>query len=395
MKIGRVIIIVMDSVGIGALPDAGLYDDVGADTVGNIMKAGRIDIPNLCRMGLGRVEGIDYLPAQDCIIGCYGKMGEASAGKDTTTGHWEISGVILEKPFPVYPNGFPQDVIDQFISAVGTGVLGNYPASGTEIIDRLGQEHMNTGKPIVYTSADSVFQIAAHEDIIPLDKLYTMCESGRKILSGRHAVGRVIARPFTGTPGNFARTANRRDFSLEPVGTTMLDILKDRGMDVIAVGKIEDIFAGRGISCAVHTKGNNDGVNQTLRFIKEDNNGLIFTNLVDFDMLYGHRNNIIGYRKALEEFDSRIPEIIEALKEDDVLIITADHGCDPTTPGTDHTREYVPLLVYGKGIKAGVDLGVRKTFADIAKTVLELFDIENSLNGNSFSSLLAYGELNR
>ncbi len=396
MKIGRVIIIVMDSAGIGGLPDAGLYNDAGADTIGNICKAaGGINLPNLCRLGFGKIEGIDYLPAQDCIIGCYGKMSEASAGKDTTTGHWEISGIKLEKPFPVYPDGFPPEVVSQFTLAAGTGFLGNYPASGTEIINELGEDHIRTGNPIIYTSADSVFQIAAHEDIIPLPKLYEMCETARSILTGKHAVGRVIARPFTGEPGNFTRTANRRDFSLEPVGTTMLDMLKNDGLEVMAVGKIEDIFAGRGITFSVHTKGNSDGLDQTLKLIRQDNRGLIFTNLVDFDMLYGHRNDVAGYRKALEEFDSRLPEIIEALKEDDILIITADHGCDPSTPGTDHTREYVPLLVYGKNIKAGIDLGVRNTFADISKTVLDFYGIDNTVSGDSFKTLIEYGELDR
>lgn len=396
MKIERVIIIVMDSVGIGALPDAALYHDEGANTVGNIFKAtGGLNIPNLCRLGLGKVEGMEYLPEPDVIVGSYGKMSEASAGKDTTTGHWELSGIQLENPFPVYPEGFPAEVMNLFMSAVGTGYLGNYPASGTEIIDRLGEEHMKTGNPIIYTSADSVFQIAAHEDIIPLKELYSMCETARKLLQGKHQVGRVIARPFIGTPGNFKRTANRRDFSLEPAGKTMLDLLKAHELEVLAVGKIEDIFACRGITFAVHTKGNADGINKTLSLIKEESKGLIFTNLVDFDMLFGHRNDIIGYRNALEEFDVRIPEIMEAMREEDLLIITADHGCDPTMPGTDHSREYVPLLIYGKGVKENVALGIRKTFADVAKTVLELFDIGNTINGESFAAFIQNGELNK
>jgi phosphopentomutase len=295
-----------------------------------------------------------------------------------------MSGIKLERPFPVYPNGFPKDVISKFTSEIGTKILGNYPASGTEIINILGEEHMETAYPIVYTSADSVFQIAAHEDIIPLEKLYNMCEKAREILQGGHAVGRVIARPFSGKPGNFLRTKNRRDFSLEPQAQTMLDKLKESGYNVIAVGKIEDIFAAKGITYAIHTSGNMDGINNTLRLIKEENKGLIFTNLVDFDMLYGHRNDINGYKLALEEFDSRIPEIISALRKDDLLIITADHGCDPTTAGTDHSREFVPLLVYGKSIKSDVDLGTRETFADIACTVLDIFGIESNFRGKSF-----------
>lgn len=396
MKTERVVIIVLDSAGIGELPDAGLYNDRGANTVGNIIKkAGDIKIPNLCAMGLGKISGVEGLSQEADITGCYGKMAEASAGKDTTTGHWEIAGIKLENPFPVYPGGFPADIMKKFSSGIGTGFLGNYPASGTEIINQLGEEHIRTGKPIIYTSADSVFQIAAHEDIIPPAKLYGMCETARNILRGRHSVGRVIARPFTGRPGHFTRTANRRDFSLEPLGITMLDVLKDNGLEVMAVGKIEDIFAGRGITYSVHTSGNTDGINQTLELIKQNSKGIIFTNLVDFDMLYGHRNDVTGYKEALEEFDSRMPEIIKALRDDDILIITADHGCDPTIPGTDHTREYVPVLVYGKSIKTNVDLGIRRSFADIAKTVLDLFYIENSIDGDSFKTLIEYGESDR
>jgi phosphopentomutase len=385
MSINRVVLIVLDSVGIGELPDAADYGDVGSNTVGNIVKAfNGINIPNMCELGMGKIEGIDYLPVPKDIKGSFGRMAELSKGKDTTTGHWEISGIRLEQEFPIYPQGFPPEVINEFKKQIETEILGNYPASGTEIIKELGEKHMQTGYPIVYTSADSVFQIAAHEEVIPVDRLYKICEIARKILKGPHAVGRVIARPFVGEPGNFTRTKNRKDFSLEPTGTTILDKLKEAGYDVMAVGKIEDIFAGKGITYAVHTSDNMDGIDQTLRLIKEDNRGLIFTNLVDFDMVYGHRNNAEGYKEALESVDSRLPEIMQVMKDTDLLIITADHGCDPTTESTDHSREYVPVLLYGKSIKAGVNIGTRKTFSDMAATIAEVFNIRHDFGATSF-----------
>ncbi|NLY42723.1 MAG: phosphopentomutase [Clostridiaceae bacterium] len=391
----RVILIVLDSVGIGELPDAARYGDEGSNTVGNIVKQlGGINIPNLCSLGMGKIEGVDYLPVPPVIDGCYGRMAELSKGKDTTTGHWEIAGVQLMQQFPTYPQGFPPDVIDAFRQKIGTDILGNYPASGTEIIKELGAKHMETGYPIVYTSADSVFQIAAHEQIIPVDRLYEMCKIAREILQGPHGVGRVIARPFVGEPGNFVRTKNRRDFSLEPTGVTVLDMLKDAGYDVIAVGKIEDIFAGRGITYSVHTSNNMEGMDETIRLIKEENRGLIFTNLVDFDMIYGHRNDVKGYKEALEQVDGRIGEAMAAMKEDDLLIITADHGCDPTTKSTDHSREYVPVLLYGQRIKKDVNIGTRATFSDIAATISEIFNIGHSFNAQSFmNQILMDGNL--
>ncbi|MGI6227826.1 MAG: phosphopentomutase, partial [Peptococcales bacterium] len=315
---------------------------------------------------------------------CYGRMMERSVGKDTTTGHWEIAGIIHDKPFPVYTNGFPKEIIERFEEKIGTKIIGNYAASGTEIINKLGQQHVTTGYPIVYTSADSVFQVAAHEEIIPVDRLYEICMIAREILTGDHAVGRVIARPFEGTEGNFKRTARRRDFSLKPVKKTILDYIEENGMEVKAVGKIEDIFAGQGITESVHTDGNTDGIDKTLAFIRKRFDGLVFTNLVEFDMLYGHRNNAHGYAEALLQFDGRIPEIFDALHERDILVITADHGCDPTTSSTDHSREYVPLLVYGKQLKRGINLGTRRAFSDVAQTVADILGIDASFGADSF-----------
>lgn len=384
-NINRVILIVLDSVGIGELPDAADFSDTGSNTVGNIVKkTGGMDIPNLSRIGMGKIEGIDYLPVPGRIEGSYGRMIEVSQGKDTITGHWEIAGLQLKFPFPTYPEGFPKDVIKQFEKLTGRGVLANCAASGTEIIKQYGQEHMDTGKLIVYTSADSVFQIAAHEEIIPIEEFYKICQIARDLLQGEHMVGRVIARPFTGQPGNFTRTANRRDFSAEPISDTILDKMKQKGLDVIAVGKIEDIFSGRGITLAEHTKSNMNGVDVTLKYMSRQNKGIIFTNLVDFDMLYGHRNNAEGYRQAIEEFDRRLPEIMSAMRTDDLLMITADHGCDPTTESTDHSREYVPVLLYGKNIKQDVNIGTRKTFCDLASTIADIFGIENVFPGESF-----------
>ncbi|MDF2988366.1 MAG: phosphopentomutase [Eubacterium sp.] len=388
--INRVILIVLDSVGVGELPDAPEYGDAGSNTLGNIVKVcGGISLPNMTQMGLGKIDGIDYLPVPKAVTGSYGRMAEVSKGKDTITGHWEMSGLQLEYPFPTYPKGFSRDIIERFEQLTGRGVLANSVASGTEIIKEYGEEHMKTGKLIVYTSADSVFQIAAHEDVVPIEEQYKICQIARDMLQGENMVGRVIARPFTGEPGSFARTANRRDFSAEPTSDTVLDKLQQKGMDVIAVGKIEDIFSGKGISEAEHTKSNMNGVDVTLKYMKENNKGLIFTNLVDFDMLFGHRNNPDGYKQALEEFDSRLPEIISAMREEDLLMITADHGCDPTTPSTDHSREHVPVLVYGKNIKPDINLGTRKTFADLASTIADVFGIENVFPGESFYRVMS------
>jgi len=384
----RAIIIVLDSLGIGELPDAGAYGDIGSNTIGHIVAAMKnqpwFKLENLKRLGLGHIEGVDYIDKVEDPMGSMGRLGEMSKGKDTTTGHWEIAGIILDRPFPTYPDGFPDEVISAFEKAIGRKCIGNFPASGTAIIEELGKEHMETGYPIVYTSADSVFQIAAHEDIIPIEQLYEMCEKARSILTGKNAVGRVIARPFEGQPGNFKRTKNRRDFSLKPIRKTILDFAKEQGLQVRAVGKIEDIFAGRGITHAVHIKGNSEGIDRTIEWIKEDFSGILFTNLVDFDMLYGHRNDVEGYARAIEDFDRRLPEITGAMKNDDILIITADHGCDPTTESTDHSREYVPLLIYGKPIKKGVNLHTRDSFSDIAATVAEYLGIKAEIEGKSF-----------
>lgn len=383
--INRVTWIVLDSVGMGELPDADKYGDVGSNTIGNISKAlGGLKIPNLEKLGLGNIEGIKGVNKSDDAIGCYARFAEMSNGKDTTTGHWEMAGVCSLKPFPTYPNGFPNDVVDAFETAIGRKMIGNKTSSGTVILDELGEEHMKTGNPIVYTSADSVFQIAAHEDIIPVEELYEICRIARNILKGEHAVARVIARPFVGEVGNFTRTANRRDFSLTPPHDTVLDILKNNGLNVMAVGKIEDIFTGQGITEAVHTKDNMDGVDQTLNYMKEDKKGLIFTNLVDFDMKWGHRNNVEAYGKGLEDFDTRLPEILDAMNDTDILFITADHGCDPTMPGTDHSREYVPFIAYGEPLKNNVDLKTRKTFADMGQTIADIFSVEPIKNGESF-----------
>lgn len=384
-NINRVILIVLDSVGVGELPDAANYGDIGSNTLGNIVKvSGGIEIPNLCRLGIGKIAGIDYLPVPQSIEGSYARMEEVSQGKDTITGHWEMAGIQLEYPFPTYPQGFSKGILESFEKLTGRGVLANSVASGTEVIEEYGEEHMRTGKLIVYTSADSVFQIAAHEDIVPIDELYRICKNARELLQGENMVGRVIARPFLGQPGSFTRTSNRRDFSAEPTSDTILDKMKQKGLDVIAVGKIEDIFSKKGITEAEHTNGNMNGVDITIEYMKKNNNGLIFTNLVDFDMLFGHRNNIEGYKKAIEEFDKRLPEIMSTLKEEDLLIITADHGCDPTTPSTDHSREHVPVLLFGKNIKKDVNLGTRNTFSDLASTIADIFKIENVFPGQSF-----------
>ncbi|MGM0410392.1 MAG: phosphopentomutase [Bacillota bacterium] len=386
-NIRRAIIIVLDSVGIGELPDADEYGDEGADTLGNMAKElGGLDLPNLEKLGLGKIKKIEGLNENVKAQASYGKMAEASSGKDTTTGHWELSGIISKNPFPTYPDGFPDEVIDKFEEAIGKKVLGNKAASGTVIIEELIDEHLETGNPIVYTSADSVFQIAAHEDIISVDKLYEMCEKAREILTGEHGVGRVIARPFVGEPGNLERTDRRKDFSLEPPKDTLLDKVKSAGMEVQAVGKIEDIFANKGITASNHTIDNMDSVDATLEFMDSNKEGLIFSNLVEYDMIYGHRRDVEGYAQALKEFDNRLDEILNKLSENDVLFITADHGCDPTYEGTDHTREYVPLLAYGKNIKEDNNLGTRSTYADLAATITDLLNVEKVEDGKSFKN---------
>ncbi len=383
----RITIVVMDSAGIGALPDAAEYGDAGSNTLVNISKAyNGFSLPNLQKLGLGNIADIKGVTPAEKPRACFGMMAEMSPGKDTTTGHWEISGLQLKEPFPVFPEGFPEEVVAEFEKRTGIATLGNIAASGTEIIEKLGREHIQTGKLIIYTSADSVFQIAAHEDIIPVNQLFDICRIAREILTGPYAVGRVIARPFNGDPGNFKRTARRRDFSLDPTGTTVLDMLKERGYAVKAVGKIFNIFNGRGITHSVETHSNLEGMEATMKFLEQKFNGLIFTNLVDFDMLYGHRNNVRGYAEALMEFDSGLPGIISLMDEDDILMITADHGCDPTTKSTDHSREYVPLLVYRRCMKEGISLGTRKSFADIAATVAGYFGFggEGGIAGDSF-----------
>lgn len=382
----RIIVIVLDSVGVGYLPDADEYDDVGANTLVNMAEfLGELMLPNLLKFGLGNIIEINGIPAITTPEAHFGKMAEASKGKDTTTGHWEIAGIIREKDFPHYPDGFPEEVMSDFKKKTGCDYLWNKPASGTEIIKKLGLEHLKTKKLIVYTSADSVFQIAANEELYPPEKLYEICEITRSILKGKHAVARVIARPFIGTnPDNFQRTSNRRDFSLEPTGVTILDALKEADYDVIAIGKIEDIFSNHGITENYHSKTNLEGIQSIINYLKKDFKGLLFANLVDFDMLYGHRRNSEGYAKALKEFDSYIPELKNTMRKDDLLILTADHGNDPTFKGTDHTREYVPLIVYYKGISMGQNLGIRKTFADISKTIDENFDLKKLKNGESF-----------
>jgi len=386
----RIHLIVMDSVGIGEAPDAAEFGDAGSDTLGHIAEAmGGLNVPNMEALGLGNIreiKGVQKVPNPKAY---YGKMQEASAGKDTMTGHWEIMGLQVDKPFKVYPDGFPEELIRQLEERTGRKVIGNKPASGTAIIEELGKEHMETGAIIVYTSADPVLQIAAHEEIVPLEELYKICEIARKLtLQPEYLVGRVIARPFTGTPGNFTRTANRHDYAIKPFGRTTMNELKDHGFDVIALGKISDIYNGEGVTEAIRTKNNGDGMDRLVETVKRDFHGLSFLNLVDFDAMYGHRRDPIGYGKALEEFDARLPEVLDLLKEDDLLIITADHGNDPTFKGTDHTREFVPLLVYSKQFKETGTLGLRETFADIAATVAENFKVPVPAYGTSFLSSL-------
>jgi len=379
----RVFLIVLDSVGIGAMDDAAEFGDVGTNTLRSASKGSCFHMPNMAQMGLFNIDGVDWIGGVSKPSALYGRMKEASRGKDTTIGHWEISGLISKEPLPVYPGGFPEEIIREFSALTGRGVLCNRPYSGTEVIKDYGDEHVRTGKLIVYTSADSVFQIAAHEDIVPVEELYEYCRKARALLCGKHSVGRVIARPFTGTSGNYQRTSGRHDFSLPPTGETMLDALKGAGKEVIGVGKIRDIFAGRGITSYVYTKGNADGIERTLSYLEQDFEGLCFINLVDYDMLYGHRNDIEGYAKALSEFDAALPEIVSKLRDEDILMITADHGCDPGyTVSTDHSREYTPLIVYGKTVTAG-NLGTRNTFADIGATVLHYLGVSGEIAGTS------------
>ena len=379
----RIAMIVLDSCGVGELPDAADFGDTGTNTIRHVDEyVGGMNIPNLKKLGLFNIDDTGLRPIEE-PVGCFGKSRERGKAKDTTNGHFEIAGLVVKTPFKVFGDEFPQRIISELEKRIGTKVIGNYPASGTEIIKVLGDEHVRTGYPIVYLSADSLMQIAMHESIIPLERQYEICRIARELLTGDDTVSRVICRPFTGESGNYYRTENRKDFSIDPPGETVLDFLKEKGKDVIAVGKIEDIFNRRGITKIDHTKNNREGIQATLKYLDTDYDGLLFVNLVDFDMLYGHRNNPSGYAEALEYFDKYLPYMIEKLGEEDLLIVTADHGCDPTTPGTDHTREHIPILVYGKKLRKGVNLGVRETFADIAATVAEYFGYEFS-TGTSF-----------
>lgn len=390
MTFNRIVWIVLDSVGIGEMPDAAAYGDAGSDTLGNIARRRPMMLPNLCRLGLANIKPLAHLEPSPSPSGSYGRCALASPGKDTTTGHWEMAGIHLEKPFPVYPHGFPREIMDEFERRTGRTALGNIAASGTEIMKDLGDEHVRTGSPIVYTSADSVFQIAAHEEVIPLWELYKMCETARDILRGPYEVGRVIARPFEGEPGAFRRTSNRKDFAVPPPRGMLLDQLEARRVHVHSIGKILDIFLGRGIRDYDKTKSNADGMAKTLAALDGEESGLIFVNLVDFDSLYGHRNDVEGYARALEEVDAWLPELQSKMQPQDLAILTADHGCDPTTPSTDHSREYVPLLAFGRQAAAGANLGLRATLSDIGQTVAENFGTSIA-RGTSFLSEISTG----
>lgn len=381
----RVFLIVLDSFGVGNAPDAAAFGDEGSNTFKACFDSGKLNIPNMKKLGLFNIDGVDFGEREKEPLGAYARLVEESAGKDTTIGHWEIAGIISEKPLPVFPNGFPDEIIKEFERRTGRKTLCNKPYSGTEVIKDYGEEHMKTGALIVYTSADSVFQVAANENVVPVKKLYEYCEIARDILKGDYAVGRVIARPFVGTsPENFARTSNRHDFSLLPPSKTMLDILKDNGKDVLSVGKIIDIFAGQGITAFIRTVSNADGMVKTAEFQKKDFDGLCFVNLVDFDMKYGHRNDVAGYTNALNEFDIALGDFMKNMREDDVLMLTADHGCDPSTPSTDHSRECVPLIICGNNVKSG-NLGTRKGFTCIAKTILSMFNLKNTFFGEDLA----------
>jgi phosphopentomutase len=378
MKFNRIVLMVLDSAGIGEMPDAAAWGDSGADTLGHILESRRVELPNLQKLGLGNIRPLKDLPAIEDPLGSYGKCTLKSNGKDTTTGHWEMAGIILKKAFPTFPEGFPPRIISEFVEKTKVpGVLANVPASGTEIIKEFGEEHIKTGKPIVYTSADSVFQIAAHEEVIPVERLYEICHIAREILDGEDRVGRVIARPFVGeTAENFKRTENRHDYAVPPPPDNLLPLLKDNGLDVVCIGKIASIYDSMGVTEDLTAKNNDQAIDRTIEALNSESRGLIFSNLVDFDMLYGHRRDTEGYAKALEHFDRRLPEILEAMKADDLFIITADHGNDPTKEGSDHTREYAPLLVYGKAAKTGVNLGTRQSLADIGQTIAENFGLK-------------------
>jgi len=388
-KIKRVVLVVLDSVGVGELPDAYLYHDEGSNTLAHTAEVvGGLRLLNLERLGLGNIIEIKGVSPRVGSEGAFGKMQEKSFGKDTTTGHWELAGLVLQHPFPTYPEGFPREVLDKFEEAIGRGILGNKVASGTEIIEELGAEHLKTGYPIVYTSADSVFQIAAHEEVIPIEELYQMCQAARGILQGPHGVGRVIARPFTGQPGSFQRTPRRKDFSLKPLYRSVLDLMKEKGARVAGIGKIGDIFAWQGVDSSEKINDNLDGIEKLIALMNKEKEGIIFANLNDFDTLYGHRNNPKGYAEALEEFDRHLPKILAEIKDGDLLIITADHGCDPTTASTDHSREYVPILAYYPGIPKGINLGIRETFSDVAQTIADIFQLGTLVHGKSFKKEL-------
>ncbi len=371
----RILILVLDSVGVGEMPDADEFGDTGSDTLGHVAERRALRIPNLQRAGIGNIRPLANIPPAHPAFANFGKMALASRGKDTTSGHWEMMGLVLSKPFPAYPSGFPRDVMDAFEKAIGRGWLGNYPASGTDIIRDLGPEHLRTGCPIVYTSADSVFQIAAHEDVIPIEQLYRMCQAARAILRGEHEVGRVIARPFVGRPGAFVRTERRKDYAIPPFVPTVLDHLHDKGIRVIGVGKIASIYCYRGVDEERKTKNNHDTTEKTLAAMDDLEEGLIFSNFVDFDMLYGHRNDPEGYGRALEEFDEDLPRILAKLRDDDLVVLVSDHGCDPTTASTDHSREYTLLLAYSRAGRSNRDLGTRSSLADLGATVAENFGV--------------------
>lgn len=387
----RTIIIVLDSFGVGELPDAAEYGDQGSNTLKGIYESQKPNLPNMKKLGLYNISNIGIEEKEDNVIGCFGKLAEASKGKNSPVGHWEISGFVKEKGFSTYYDGFPQELLDEIARRANIkGFICNEKGSGTDFLKKYGAESIRTGMPIVYTSADSVFQIAAHEEIISVEKLYSICEIARNVIDEKnYNIGTIIARPFVGDCAeNYKRTYNRKDYEAQDFGTTMLDIFKKNNKSVLAIGKIEDLFSGRGITEAIHTSGNPDGIEKTINSIKNSNNDMIFTNLVDFDMLYGHRNNVEGYSKALEYFDSKLPEIMENMNDEDILIITADHGCDPVTPSTDHSREYIPIMVYGKNIKQNVDIGIRETFADIAATILDIYGLEQTKYGTSFKELI-------
>jgi len=387
--INRAIIIVLDGFGVGELPDANKYNDLGSNTLRHIYENAKLDVPNMKKIGLFNIDGLGIKEEKVRTIGAFGKAQEQSAGKNSPVGHWEISGYITRKPFATYPNGFPNEMMEEFKKKTGLeGTLYNGVGSGTDLLKKYGEEHIKTGYPIIYTSADSVFQIAAHEDVIPVNKLYEICKIAREMLDNpKYNIGTVIARPFVGTnKDDFTRTYNRKDYESEKFGKTMLDVMKENGRSVTAIGKIEDLFVGRGIDKSIHTQGNKDGIDKTIEEIKNGKSDLIFTNLVDFDMLYGHRNNLEGYAQALEYFDSRLEEICENLKDDDMLIITADHGNDPYTPSTDHSREYIPILIYGRQIKENVNIGIRNTYADISATILDIMGLDKLPDGESFKA---------